>query len=114
MAVLGFEPWTSCSGVQCSTTEPPWLPWDGFSGQLIHIFEIIFFLLCCCYIRPSIRCGDCTWPILTILTRHYPFYHLTYRKRHRVKINDNSWLTKLRAKERALVTSHVNIYVRRK
>ena len=37
-----------------------------------------------------------------------------YRKRHRVKINDNSRLTKLRVKERAFVTSHVNIYVRGK
>ena len=37
-----------------------------------------------------------------------------YRKRHRVKINDNSRLTKLRAIESAFVTSHVNIYVRGK
>ena len=50
----------------------------------------------------------------SILTLHYHFYHCTYRKRHRVKINDNSRLTKLRAKQRAFVTSHVNIYVRRK
>ena len=49
-----------------------------------------------------------------ILTRRYHFYHLTYRKRHRVKINDNSRLTTLCAKERAFVTSHVNIYVRGK
>ena len=32
-------------------------------------------------------------------------------KRHRVKINDNSRLTKLHAKERAFVTSHVNIFL---
>ena len=31
-----------------------------------------------------------------------------------MKINDNSRLTKLRAKERAFVTSHVNIYIRGK
>ena len=31
-----------------------------------------------------------------------------------MKINDNSRLTKLRAKEHAFVTSHVNIYVRGK
>ena len=49
-----------------------------------------------------------------ILTRRYYFSHSTYRKRHRVKINDNSRPTKLRAKERAFVTSHVNIYVRGK
>ena len=49
-----------------------------------------------------------------ILTRNYHFSHSTYRKRHHVKINDNSRPTKLRAKERAFVTSHVNIYVRGK
>ena len=49
-----------------------------------------------------------------ILTRRYHFSHWTYRKRHHVKMNDNSRLSKLRAKERAFVTSHVNIYVRGK
>ena len=42
-----------------------------------------------------------------ILTRHYHFSHSTYRKLHSVKINDNSRPTKLRAKERAFVTSHI-------
>ena len=49
-----------------------------------------------------------------ILTQRYHFSHSTYRKHHRVKINDNSRLTKLLAKERAFLTSHVNIYVRGK
>ena len=42
------------------------------------------------------------------------FSPLTYRKRHCVLKNDNSQFTKLPAKERAFVTSHVHIHVRRK
>ena len=37
---------------------------DDFSGQFFRIFGVYYFLLCCCYMRPSARCGIYISPFL--------------------------------------------------